>query len=183
MTTEALMGTEVPAQTDVGLFKKKPYRKKRTIQKNWASKEEAAQILGISVEEVIKMTAKTLIPGTHLGRLYISRESIEENNKNAGDPGRLNYQIVGSVIYRISKSESRGGWRKIRINLTEYLPGRFGYELKDLEDAFRESSWVIKSIVEKNNLEVTQVGNSRYIDRQAFKDLLRNSQKERQQKQ
>jgi|GEM_PF-2645061 len=56
--------------------------RKKTNPSDWAKKEEAARILGVSLEDVLLLVKRNkLNTGIRRGDLYISRESIEECKK------------------------------------------------------------------------------------------------------
>lgn len=150
---------------------------KKTVRKDWVSVDQAAEIIGVSVENIVgQIRRKEIVGKIRRGRLYVTRQFVEESiGKRNADPEKLSYVISGGRLFTPSLSKSQR--RKILINTTFLSPGRFAYEVKDVADAFRREVSVIESIIKKNNLKVVEIGDKRYIDRWSFWNFLEKNQK------
>jgi hypothetical protein len=158
-----------------------PKERKKTNPSDWMKKEEAARILGVSLEDVFLLIRRNdLSVGIRRGDIYISRKSIEEYKKKLL-PERVEIQetvrpkhvIIKTRPFEPPKSKFR------YINLIEYSPGQSGYEINSVAVVLRKDISFVQRLINEHLIEAVDIGSNRYIPRKSLRDFLKRVEAEK----
>lgn len=148
-------------------------RIKEVDQTKWVIGEEAAKEMNITYQAMFYLIEKKLLRATtHMGRLYVSRESIEEYNQRGLNPFVSESGIAFIPFREIRSSDiPKNGSKKIFIKLTE-RKGQKAYELGNAARALCTSTKIILEFAEANDVKVACTGTKIFLERESFRKAL-----------
>ncbi|MFA5714493.1 MAG: hypothetical protein WC998_01970 [Candidatus Paceibacterota bacterium] len=160
-------------------------RKKEVDSAEWASKGVALGMLGINYQSMLNLIEDKVLRITIFKEeLFISRESINKYKEQGvkidfttsgpeqSKPPPVPSQKTVDPPKDHNQDSEKEGRKKIYINITEYAPDQYGYEILDAAFAFKVKVSVVQAFIDEHNIEVVSIDDNLYLKRQSFRDVL-----------